>query len=302
MDKTLISIVGPTAIGKTSLSLKVAKHFKTEIMSCDSRQFYKEMKIGTAVPSDAELAEVKHHFIKNKSIQDYYSVGDFEKDALRTAEALFKQHDVLILTGGSGLYQNAVLYGLDDFPEVNKAIREELNLIYATKGIEPLQKELKELDPKHYENVDKQNPQRLIRALEICKSSEKPYSFFLTQSSKKRLFKSLKIGLTAEREIIYDRINKRVDIMFKEGLLEEAKELYAYRNLNALKTVGYAEIFDYLDGKLTLEEATSEIKKNTRRYAKRQLTWYRKQEDILWFEMNTDPSTIIEQISKKILL
>ncbi len=294
--KTLISVVGPTAIGKTSLSIKVAKHFDTEIISCDSRQFYKEMRIGTAVPDEDELAEVKHHFIQNKSIHDYYNVGSYEVDALKTLETLFRSNDIVVLTGGSGLYQNAVLHGLDQFPEIDKTVREELNQILTDKGIEPLQEMLKKLDPKYFQTADIQNPQRVIRALEICKSAGKPYSSFLRNSSKQRTFNSIKIGLTAERELIYDRINRRVDLMFEHGLLEEVKALYEYKDLNALRTVGYSEVFKYLDGEFSLEEAKSEIKKNTRRYAKRQLTWYRKQDDILWFDYNAKISTVITSI------
>lgn len=295
-NNTLISIVGPTAIGKTSLSIKVAKHFETEIISCDSRQFYKEMNLGTAVPTKDELDEVKHHFIQHKSVKDYYNVGSFEIDALKTLDRLFISNDVVILTGGSGLYQNAVLYGLDQFPATDKSVRAELNQILKDKGIEALQDMLKQSDPKYFATADIQNPQRVIRALEICKSSGKAYSSFLSNSPKQRAFNSIKIGLTAGRELIYDRINKRVDLMFDHGLLDEVKKLYSYKDLNALRTVGYSELFKYLDGQCSLEEAKSEIKKNTRRYAKRQLTWYRKQDDITWFDYTTETTTITKTI------
>lgn len=291
--KTLISIIGPTAIGKTSLSIILAKHFNAEIISCDSRQFYKEMCIGTAVPSQEELSEVQHHFIQHKSIVEDYNVGRFEQDALKLIEQLFKTHDVLLLTGGSGLYQKAVLEGLDDFPDVDSSIRKQLNESLEEDGLEHLKSQLKRLDPEYYKTADIDNPHRVIRALEICIGTEKPFSSYLNKTKENRDFNSVKIGLTAERHVIYDRINRRVDLMLDEGLLEEAKQLYPHKHLNALKTVGYTELFDYLDGEITLEKAIDDIKKNTRRYAKRQLTWYRKQDDINWFEYSEKPETIL---------
>ena len=297
MPKYLLSIIGPTAIGKTRVSIELAKALNTEIISCDSRQFYKDMQIGTAVPTEEELAEVQHHFIQHISIFDDYSVGDYEKDALEKIEILFKKHDIVCLTGGSGLYQNAVLKGLDDFPKVNKQIRENLNQIYKNEGLKPLQNQLKQLDPNHYKVVDLQNPHRLIRALEICIGTSKPYSSFIKPNkTDSRNFQSIKIGLTAEREIIYKRIEKRVDQMFDAGLVEEAKKLYPYKQLNALQTVGYKELFMCFEGKTSLEDAKSEIKKNTRRYAKRQLTWYRKQDDIKWFSYDVEVDEILEYI------
>lgn len=299
-EKFLISVVGPTAIGKTSKSIGIAKSLNTEIISCDSRQFYKEMKIGTAVPNKEELDAVKHHFIQHISIFENYNVGDYEKDAVNLIEDKFKNHDYLCLTGGSGLYQKAVTEGLDYFPDVDKNIRIELNDLFLSKGIKHLQLKLKALDPAYYNNVDLQNPHRLIRALEICIGTSKPYSSFLKQEkSQKRNFNSLVIGLTAERKVIYQRIEKRVDHMIKTGLLEEAKSLYPHRNLNALQTVGYKEIFEYLDGHRSLENAIEEIKKNTRRYAKRQLTWYRKQDSIKWFNHDSDVKSILDYIHKK---
>ncbi len=300
-SKTLISIVGPTAIGKTSISIGIAKALDTEIISCDSRQFYKEMRIGTAVPDKDELSAVKHHFIQHISIFEDYSVGQYEKEALELIEEKFKTHQTLILTGGSGLYQKAVLEGLDDFPKVEPSIREKLNDTLNTEGLEPLQLQLKKLDRDYYEKIDIQNPHRLIRALEICLGTGKPFSFFLNQQQQKpRAFTSLKIGLIAERPVIYERIEKRVDIMFEEGLAEEAKALEPYKHLNALQTVGYKELFLYFDGKISLDEAKAEIKKNTRRYAKRQLTWYRKQDDIKWFEYDTALENILKYLNKKI--
>ncbi len=282
-NKHLIIITGPTAIGKTGLAVFLAKQLKTEIISFDSRQFYKEMKIGTAVPSDDELSEAPHHFIQNLSIQDEYSVGDFEREALDKIEELFQNHDSLIMIGGSGLYEKAVSEGLDEFPEVDKAIRQNLVYDFDINGIEFLQKELKNSDPVYYQIVDINNPVRLIRALEICRGTGKPFSSFRKNNSCPRNFNIVKIGLELPREEIYDRINKRVDLMMKDGLLEEVKSLYPYKHLNSLQTVGYKELFDYLDGKTDLNFAIEEIKKNTRRYAKRQLTWYRKDEKVVWF-------------------
>jgi tRNA dimethylallyltransferase len=299
-ENTLISIVGPTAIGKTRVSIEVAKTLGTEIISCDSRQFFKEMNIGTAVPSPDELNAVPHHFIQHISIFDQYSVGKYEKEALELIDEKFKTHKTLCLTGGSGLYQKAVIEGLDHFPEVDENIRKELNNIYKTEGLEPLQSQLKKLDPVYFESVDINNPHRLIRALEICLGTSKPYSSFInTEKSNDRNFTSLKIGLTADREIIYNRIEKRVDEMIESGLIEEAKSLYPNKNLNALQTVGYQELFDFFDDKISLEKAIEEIKKNTRRYAKRQLTWYRKQDDIKWFNFQVDTKEIINHIHKE---
>lgn len=296
-NKYLITVVGPTAIGKTALAIKLAKHFRTEIISSDSRQFYKEMKIGTAVPSNEELTAAKHHFIQQKSIFDNYSVGEFEKDVIKTLDSLFENHDVVIMAGGSGLYVNAVLNGLDDFPKVDSSIRDGLNNEFTEKGIIPLQQKLQKLDPKHYQNMDSDNPQRIIRALEICLGSGKPYSSFLKKKDIKRNFHSIKIGLTTNRETIYDRINLRVDIMINQGLLKEAEDLYEHKELNALQTVGYKELFKFFDGEYTLEFAISEIKKNTRRFAKRQLTWFKRDEKTLWFEYTTPIQQIIEKLN-----
>lgn len=299
MTKTLISIVGPTAIGKTALSIKLANDFNTEIISADSRQFFKEMQIGTAAPTPSELAQAKHHFIHHKSVEDDYNVGAFEKDALHLLKQLFKTHDTVIMVGGSGLYVDAVTQGLDHFPKVPASIREQLNKQFKEEGLQALQEQLKTLDPNSYTHIAIDNPQRVIRALEVSIGSGKPYSSFLNKAKNKRDFKTISIGLTAERDIIYNRINNRVDLMMEQGLLTEVKNLQDKKHLNALNTVGYKELFKYLDGEWTLDFAVSEIKKNSRRFAKRQLTWFRKKEDILWFHYKTPLETIIETIKLK---
>lgn len=302
MDKFLITIIGATAIGKTALSIKLAQHFNTDIISCDSRQFYKEMKIGTAVPSTEELAAATHHFIQNRSIFEDYSVGQFEKDALAKLNTLFRKKNIVVMVGGSGLYTNAVIDGLDYFPEVNPEIRDQLNQQIETEGIEILQNKLKELDLKSYNSIEIENPHRLIRALEVCIGTGKTYTEFKNKPKVIRNFTPIKIGLTADRELMYNRINKRVDLMLKEGLLEEAKKLHEYKNLNALQTVGYRELFNYFDGNCTLEFATEEIKKNTRRFAKRQVTWNKKDTTIHWFDFKTETSEIINKIEALIQL
>ena len=284
MDKYLILIAGPTAVGKTQLSLSIAEQYKTDIISCDSRQFYKEMCIGTAVPSTDELSRIKHHFIQNLSIQDHYSIGQFERDALAKIEALHKNNNAVIMVGGSGMYIDAVCNGLDDFPPVPDAIRKELNLRHQNEGLDALKKELMKLDPDYHELVDSSNPHRIIRAIEVCMVSGKPFSSFRKQQAKKRNFKTLKIILNREREELYHRINKRVDKMMNEGLLEEVKKLYDYKACNALQTVGYKELFAYFDGEWDLETAIEEIKKNTRRYAKRQMTWFRRDQNNHFFK------------------
>ena len=299
-NKYVISVVGTTAIGKTALGIKLAQYFDAEIISADSRQFFKEMTIGTAVPSDEELAMAKHHFIQNLSIFDSYSVGDFEKDALKKIEELHKNKDIVILLGGSGLYVDAVLKGLDYFPKVKPEIREELKTLLESKGLAYLQDKLKELDPISYAKIEISNPQRLIRALEICIGTGKPYASFLNKKSGNRNFIPIKIGLTADREIIYDRINQRVDIMVEKGLLEEAEKLYINRELNALQTVGYRELFTYFDGVDTLDFAVSEIKKNTRRFAKRQVTWFKRDLETKWFDYLADFSKIMTYVKSQI--
>lgn len=296
----LITITGPTAIGKTALGIALAKHYNTEIVSCDSRQFYKEMYIGTAVPTPEELKAAKHHFIQHISIHDTYNVGHFEKDAIDLIDSLYEHYNPVVMVGGSGLYANAVLNGLDDFPDVPKTIREELNTRFASEGIIPLQEQLKQLDPISFNTIAIDNPQRLIRALEICIGTNKPYSSFLNKKEVERNFKAIKIGITAERPIIYDRINKRVDIMVEEGLVNEAKALHQYKHLNALNTVGYKELFNHFEGNCSLNEAIELIKRNTRRFAKRQLTWFKKDEDTIWFDYKTNLQTIIDTIDGEI--
>jgi len=296
MAKTLISVVGPTAIGKTKLAIALAKEYQTSIISADSRQFFKEMKIGTAVPSLEELSTIPHYFIQHKSILELYSVGDFERDAIAIIEKLFQNNEVIVMVGGSGLYIDAVAKGLDNFPEVNPEIRINLNHKLKKEGIIALQEELKLTDPSYYKKVDSQNPHRLIRALEICIGTGKPYSSFLDKKKSKRPFEIITVGVEADRELIYDKINQRVDVMMNEGLLEEVKTLIPYKHLNALQTVGYKELFMYFEDQCTLEFAISEIKKNTRRFAKRQLTWFRKNDSTIWMPHNATIPMILEKI------
>lgn len=300
MKNTLITIVGPTAIGKTALSIQLANHFKSDILSSDSRQFFKEMTIGTAVPEPDELASAKHHFIQDRSIFEAYNVGEFERDALEKLNTLFTENETQIMVGGSGLYVDAVLKGLDYFPEVDASIRENLTNDLAERGIEHLQQKLKILDIETYNNIELENPHRVMRALEICIGTSKTYSSFKNKPKAKRNFKNIKVGLTADRQLIYDRINLRVDLMIENGLIEEAKKLYTHKELNALQTVGYRELFNYFDGTFTKEFAISEIKKNTRRFAKRQLTWFKRDQETIWFDYDEDIKTIIATIGEKI--
>lgn len=295
----LICVVGATAIGKTSLSIALATAFNTEIISADSRQFYSSMNIGTAVPSAQELVAAPHHFIQHKSIFDSYNVGDFEREALLKLDTLFSKKSTAILVGGSGLYVDAVVNGLDHFPDIDKQIREALNTQLDNDGLAFLQQELMRVDPLYYKTMDTENPRRVIRALEIYRATGKPYSSFLKDRAANRNFKTLYIGLTAERPIVYQRINKRVDIMLENGLLEEVKQLRAHKDLNALQTVGYRELFQYFDGTLTLEKAVEEIKKNTRRFAKRQGTWFRKNQQIHWFDYTSKSDDIVRFIKEK---
>ena len=288
------------------MSIALAKYFSCEIISCDSRQFFKEMKIGTAVPSDLELSQAKHHFIQKKSIFDNYTVGDFEKEAIAKLDELFLTNDFAILVGGSGLYVDAVLKGMDSFPEIEKSVREQVNTNYEKLGIQYLQQKLQELDLEYYNKISSenpqtlQNPQRMMRFVEVCIGSGKPYSCFLNKEKTTRNFTPIIIGIEADREIIYDRINQRVDIMMNEGLLAEAKELYLNRSLNALQTVGYRELFQYFDNEIPLDFAIEEIKKNTRRFSKRQMTWFKRTENANWFDFKTNPKIIFEFIKSKI--
>jgi tRNA dimethylallyltransferase len=278
MNKTLITLSGPTASGKTTLSIRIAKVLGAEIFSCDSRQFYKEMSIGTSVPSESERKEVVHHFIQHKSIQSTYSVGHFEEDAMDALMQYFADHDVAILVGGSGLYMQAVVEGVDKFPEVPEEIRTEIGKRMENNGLEDLQNELKTLDPDHYQKMDIQNPSRVLRALGVSLAAGKPYSSFFGQDKPKRPFSLLPLTVDISRKILYDRINDRVDEMIYTGLLKEAKSLYPYRDLNALQTVGYQEVFDYFDKKIDLDATIALIKQHTRHYAKRQMTWIRRKE------------------------
>jgi tRNA dimethylallyltransferase len=303
----LITIIGPTAIGKTALSIKLAQHFNCDIISCDSRQFFKEMYIGTAVPNQEELSQANHHFIQNISIFENYSVGDFEIDALSKLDQLFKENPVQIMVGGSGLYVDAVLKGFDEFPEIESSVRETINIKFEREGIEYLQNELKRLDPSYYTKLVSENPQtlknpqRMKRFVEVCQGSERPYSSFIGIRKNKRDFIPIIIGLQADREKMYERINQRVDIMMNQGLLDEVKSLYSSKTLNALQTVGYRELFDYLDGTTTLEFSVEEIKKNTRRFAKRQMTWFNRTENTEWFDYQTDANEIISFVKTKII-
>ncbi|WP_265428219.1 tRNA (adenosine(37)-N6)-dimethylallyltransferase MiaA [Chryseobacterium sp. YIM B08800] len=284
-NKNLISVVGPTGIGKTRLAIDLAKHFSTEIVSCDSRQFFKEMIIGTASPSAEELAEAPHHFIGNLSVEEYYSIGQYEEDALKKLNELFEKYDTVILVGGSMMYEKAVIEGLNDLPEANEENQIKLREILDNEGIEKLQEMLKELDPEYFSVVDFHNHRRLLRAIDVIWQTNKKYSELIAISQDSRDFQTIRIGIEAPREELYDRINRRVDIMMEKGLLDEAKSLEKFKYLTALNTVGYSELFKYFDEEWDLEFAISEIKKNSRRYAKRQLTWYRKADDIHYLQL-----------------
>lgn len=292
----IIIVAGPTAIGKTKLAIDLACHFGCSIISADSRQFYKEMSIGTAVPSKEELKAAPHYLIQHKSIHDNYTVGDFEREALALIDRFSKNNKKTVVVGGSGLYINALLYGLDEFPQVPDSIRNELNQAHKKYGLGYLQEELKKVDPEYYNQVDSMNPQRMIRALEIFRSSGIPFSTLRMHKVKKRPFKFSLIGLTAPREEIYERINQRVDQMISDGLLQEAQSLFPNRGLNALNTVGYKEIFDYFDNKLTWDQTVELIKQNTRRFSKRQMTWFNKNQELKWFERTTPLEALINYI------
>ncbi len=300
MTKHLIILTGPTAVGKTALSIDLAQQLDTVILSCDSRQFYKEMSIGTAKPTKEELAQVKHHFINHCSIEQHYSVGDYEKEVIQLLDKLFQTKDQVIMVGGSGLFIKAVCEGLDTFPTIDPKVRQQLDKTYQEKGLSYIQAQLAQLDPVYFEQVDQKNPQRILRALEVCISAQKPYSSFRSQQKKQRSFNPIHIALTRDREKLYERINLRVDQMLEMGLLEEVKHLYDFKHLNALQTVGYSELFDYLDHKHSFEEAVRLIKRNTRRYAKRQLTWIRRQENV--YPMNANqPNKVIDFIKNIVL-
>ena len=287
MKKKLITISGQTASGKTNLSIRLAQNLNCSIISCDSRQFYKEMSIGTAVPSKLELSKANHYFIHHKSVKDNYTVGDFQNDALKLIENLFEKDDYIILTGGSGMYMDAIVNGIDKFPKIKLGVRELLNEKHNSRGILFLKNKLKELDPEYYDIVDVNNHRRLIRALEVCISTGKPYSSFLNKKNKKYDFESVNFGIKVDRELLYKKINYRVDKMISDGLIQEAKTLFNFKDLNTLNTVGYKELFEHFKGNLTKSQAIEKIKQNTRRYAKRQMTWL-KNKNLVWIENNVE--------------
>lgn len=295
--KNILCIAGPTAIGKTALSIELSKQYNAPILSCDSRQFYKEISIGTAVPSKEELAQAPHYFIQNRSIFEAYNVGAFERDALKKTQELFVENDLLILVGGSGLYYDALVNGLDYFPKVDPKIRRTLNGDLVEKGLSFLQDRLQKLDPESYKSIALDNPQRVIRALEICIGTGKTYASFKNKPKAPRPFNTVQIGLTAQRTLLYERINQRVDQMMENGLVEEAKKMHPHKALNALQTVGYRELFSFFEGKYQRNEAVEEIKKNTRRFAKRQMTWFRKNDQIHWFDLKTSLDKILKHIN-----
>ena len=299
MSKFLITIVGPTAIGKTSLAIKLARKYKTEVISADSRQFYRELNIGTAKPSKDELASVKHHLINNISITDKYDISQFESDSRKIIDKLFKKKDYVILVGGSGLYIDTILYGIDKIPDVEESIRKKLNKEFKNKGLNNLLARLEEIDPISYKNIDLNNHRRIIRALEVSISSKKPYSSFLTNSTKEPNYNEIIIGLNCDRNKLHSLINKRVDKMIQCGLIEEVEKLEKFKNLNALNTIGYKEIFDYLNNKTSLEESIEKIKTNSRRYAKRQLTYFKSNKTINWFDDRYEITNIINLIKSK---
>jgi tRNA dimethylallyltransferase len=283
LKKKLVVITGPTAVGKTDLSIEIANHFSTEIISADSRQFYREMNVGTAKPTAHQLKEIKHHFINSLSVTQDYNAGQFETDCMKLLEKLFEKHDIIVMAGGAGLYIDAALKGVDELPKADLEIRKSLKEKIETEGIASLQKQLQQLDPEYYKKTDIQNPQRLMRAIEVCLASGKTYSSFLGKKIVKRNFDAIVIGLQDEKENLYKRINERVDEMISNGLEDEVKNLLQYKNHNALQTVGYKELIPYFEGAISLDEAIELIKKNTRNYAKRQMTWFRKMKEITWF-------------------
>lgn len=296
--KTLIAVVGPTAVGKTALGIAFAKAYNTSIISCDSRQFYKEMTVGTAVPSPDELAEARHYFIQDRSIRNPLTAGGFEKEVMELLDNLFAKNDVVIMVGGSALFEKAVTEGLNNFPDIPEKTRREISQEFDTKGLEWLQNEVKQLDPEFYENVDQENPRRLIRAIEVFKASNRKLSDFQKEKADERSFEVVKVGLDADREELYDRINKRVDLMFAQGLLQEVKELKGSSSSIPESTVGYQEIFPVLDGKYEMDEAIRLIKRNSRRFAKRQMTWYRKDDSVNWFNYKTRHNEIVRRVSQ----
>ncbi len=297
--KALIAVIGPTAVGKTDICIRLAQHFNTPIINADSRQIYKELNIGTASPSPEEKRQAKFLFVDKLSVSDYYSAARYEQDALEAINRIFTDHDITVLSGGSMMYVDAVTKGIDDIPTIDDATRTFMRERLEKEGLEPLVKELGILDPDYYKAVDRKNVRRIVHALEICYTTGKPYSSFRTNSSKSRPFKIIKVGLSRPRQELYERINARVDNMFEEGLLDEAQKLYPLRHLNALNTVGYNELFRFFDGTMTLSEAKEKIKRNTRVYAKKQITWYKRDEAISWFHPD-EYTSILKFISKEI--
>ncbi len=296
---TLIVLIGPTGIGKTDLSLNIAEHYNTEIISADSRQLYADLKIGTAAPTSEQLARVKHHFVGTLQLTDYYSAAQYEAEVMKKLDELFKQHSEIVLTGGSMMYVDAVCKGIDDIPTVDEETRKTLMQHYENVGLERLCAELKILDPEYYDIVDKKNPKRVIHALEICYMTGQTYTSFRTSQTKERPFNIIKVGLRREREELYARINKRVDIMMEDGLLEEAKSVYQYKDLNSLNTVGYKEMFKYLDGEWELPFAIEKIKQNSRIYSRKQVTWFKRDTDITWFHPD-DTDNIMSFIEERL--
>lgn len=296
---TLIVLIGPTGIGKTDLSLNIAEHYNTEIISADSRQLYADLKIGTAAPTPEQLARVKHHFVGTLQLTDYYSAAQYEAEVMKKLDELFKRHNVIVLTGGSMMYVDAVCKGIDDIPTVDEETRKTLMQHYENVGLERLCAELKILDPEYYDIVDKKNPKRVIHALEICYMTGQTYTSFRTSQTKERPFNIIKVGLRREREELYERINKRVDIMMEDGLLEEAKSVYQYKDLNSLNTVGYKEMFKYLDGEWELPFAIEKIKQNSRIYSRKQVTWFKRDTDIPWFHPD-DTDNIMSFIEERL--
>lgn len=293
MQPVLISLVGPTAVGKTGKAIEMAQILKTEILSCDSRQFYREMTIGTAKPTPSELRDVRHYFINTHSVDQYYSAGSFERDAIQLLRECFKDRDTMIMVGGSGLYAKALWQGFDEMPEIHSGVREELNRAFSVYGLQPLLDELRQSDPAYFKQVDKQNHQRIIRALEVIRSTGRPFSKLRNNTRKDRFFKNVKIGLELDREALYARIDQRMDEMIEKGLFEEARGLFHKKDLNALQTVGYQEIFGYLDGRYDQEEAFRLLKRNSRRYAKRQMTWFKADPEIKWFDASLSAKDIL---------
>lgn len=292
MNKTLIVLSGPTGVGKTELSLRLAEYYNCPILSADSRQLYRDLPIGTAAPTVEQLARVPHYFVARLGLEEYYSAACYEEEAIRLLDELFVVHDVVLMTGGSMMYIDAVCKGIDEIPTVSEEVRKEVAEWYEREGLSVLCEELKRLDPMYYTQVDLKNPKRVIHAIEICRMTGKPYSEFRTNKAKPRSFHIIKIGLNREREELYARINARVDAMMQDGLLEEARKVYSFRNYNSLNTVGYKELFAYFDGIMTLEQAIEKIKRNTRVYSRKQVTWFKRDADVMWFSPDNEKAIL----------